>query len=56
MSAGSFPSPHVLLQTAEEPRGQIVHGRDRTCSLRDSGLRAGGFPFFPSRQTDSADV
>ncbi|EOA97653.1 hypothetical protein Anapl_16282 [Anas platyrhynchos] len=56
-SPHGIPSPALPEHgRAEEPRGQIVHGRDRTCSLRDSGLRAGGFPFFPSRQTDSADV
>lgn len=56
MNVGSFPSACLLLQTAEEPRGQIVHRGDRTSSLQDSGLRAGGFSLSLSRQTDSADV
>lgn len=34
-SLGSFPSPLQLLQTAEEPQGQIAHGGDQTSSLRD---------------------
>lgn len=49
---GSFPSPFLLLQTAEEPQGQIVHRGARTSSLQDPGLRAGAFPLSLSRQAD----
>lgn len=44
-SVGSFPSPYLLLQTAEEPRGQIVHRGDQTSSLQDSGCAPVVFPY-----------